>query len=170
MEIDGKKQKLHQDVIKYASFNYRPYWKIPPQDGRSISIVHWHGPKPIDYERYRTGLEKSKINPAFIGLLEMHCDKAARKDPCWSFNEIWRRLRDEMNVMKPGNRIPYIQNEIDFGFLVPKPPQQMKKKKKRWYWYVIEICIVVLALWFVCRYYIPISLRKKIAVYLWGGG
>lgn len=37
------------DTRSAPFFNWRPFWKDHLNEGKTVSIVHWHGPKPKDY-------------------------------------------------------------------------------------------------------------------------
>ena len=61
---------LGMDVVPYAEFNWRPYWKRSETGFRrqfEPSIVHFHGPKPRDYEAY-LGLKGEVLNGLFGAL------------------------------------------------------------------------------------------------------
>ena len=46
-----------KDIISPIIFNWRPYWPVPKH--HKSAIIHFHGPKPIDYIQYFDNPDKA---------------------------------------------------------------------------------------------------------------
>lgn len=83
---------LAGNIVPGACFNWRPYWEGSPSDGKSPAIVHWQGPKPINYISYKAAagvLERKHRN--FKDIFE-ECNLLDTSHACWMWNKYWMSL------------------------------------------------------------------------------
>ena len=106
-KYDKTLHRMNQDVQVYASFNYRPYWKNAPIDGKAVSIIHWQGPTPDEYEQYRASNKNENMDSKSRDFFRTHCDLSNFQDSCWVFSQFWLQLRDEMRKDNIGQSIEY---------------------------------------------------------------
>ena len=83
------------DIRTNAFFNWRPYWSGAPVN-ETISIVHWHGPKPMEYKLYYEDA-KADVNPLFLGLLS-NCNRLVSADHCWQWMRLWFKIFDQLSI------------------------------------------------------------------------
>ncbi len=84
-------------VIKWPSFNWKPYWGANP----SASIVHFNGPKALDYLQHRrqcaAGLCTSASGSGPSRALLGYCHRMAG---CYDYAEQWRNLSSTSGSVK----------------------------------------------------------------------
>ena len=90
---DHYKATIHQN----AFFNWRPYFKGAPRDHHPVAIVHWHGPKPVDFMKYYENPDQ--VLPLYHGLLS-RCDRNNIGDDCWQWNRLWFKFYDQLESNK----------------------------------------------------------------------
>jgi len=56
--------------------------------GRGVKIVHWHGPKPWDYQQYKLSNGSYCTRKSFCQLLK-HCNINDHGDSCWFWNRLY---------------------------------------------------------------------------------
>ena len=57
-----------KNVVSPKIFNWRPYWAVP--HFYKSSIIHFHGPNPLDYQRYFDRSSESIYLPEYKAIFE----------------------------------------------------------------------------------------------------
>lgn len=73
-------------VVPRALFNWKAYWGYHP----NASIVHFHGPKPLDYLRFRrTGTARNAGFGHWLARCRMHAEAARDEAQCYGYVATW---------------------------------------------------------------------------------
>lgn len=65
-------------IVRPDKFNWRPYWAIP--ESSKTSIIHFHGPKPTDYQEH---FENPNLDKPIYERLFKECDKVRNSCELW---------------------------------------------------------------------------------------
>lgn len=89
------------NVQASAHFNYKPYWEDPDPE-TFVSIVHWHGPKVVDYGAYLTGCEKRVLDENYDLLLKQcSCSSltatSSSGHTCLKWHRQWKAYAEQVD-------------------------------------------------------------------------
>ena len=89
----GADSLYQKTLVEPLMFNWRPYWALSKR--HQTSIVHFHGPKPLDYINHFE--DPSNDMPLFKHLFAS-CDNPEVSEACKLWIRKWMQLYDKINL------------------------------------------------------------------------